>query len=461
MTTLIEKIDKKGVFLTPDMLSLLKLAIPIIGSMLLQMTYNLTDMIWVGRLGSNAVASVGTAGFFINLGWALASIVTMGANVKVAHSVGAKKCEEAGKFATTGISSILIMALLFSGVLFAFAHDLIGFFKLNNSQVESDAVSYMNIMASGIPLVFVGLLFTSIFNAYGLTRLSFRASMVGTIINIVLDPLFIFTFKLGIDGAAIATIIARSISVVFFLYLIFKQKKVAFAKFNIYKSHLKEILIVGIPTSIQRVAFIVIYIFIARIIAEWGPVAIAVQKVGIQIESFTFMFVGGLAQAMAVAVGQTYGAGKFDEIPGLYKSGLKLAVAVGVLTTIMFIGIPELLFSIFINEPESIRMGSSYLVIIGVSQLFMCVEMITTGTFNGLGKTNYPAIVSVIFTTIRVPAAYLLGFYTFLELEGVWWSISGSSILKGIVSFILFRYIFKKISNIEFNKQTVEDEAVG
>ncbi|MBI9059370.1 MATE family efflux transporter [Labilibaculum sp. DW002] len=422
---------------------LLKLAFPIIGSYLLHMTYNLTDMIWVGYLGSGAVAAVGSAGFFLHLGWAMASIVTVGANVKIAHSVGAENMDDAGRYSTSGLWGIGSIAILFTSVFLAIPEQFIGFFQMKDAAVNEMATSYLVISAFGIIISFVNLLFISIFNAHGKTKISFKASVIGTLINIVLDPLLIIVFEFGVEGAAVASIVGRTFSLLFFLSTMKKFENIRFNGLFPKSSKLKTLFAVGMPAAVQRISFSVIYIFLARIIADWGPNAIAVQKIGVQIESITFMIVGGLMQAVTIMVGHSYGAKNLTEVPNIYRAGWRIAFVVAMVTTAIFLLLPQTLFSIFVPEAESILMGKDYLMILAASQLFMCLEMISAGVFNGLGKTKIPAAVSVIFTSLRLPGAYFLGFYTFLSLNGVWWSITGSSILKGIVLYFLLRAYFK------------------
>lgn len=423
---------------------LLKLAVPIIGSFLLHTAYNLTDMIWVGSLGSNAVAAVGSAGFFLHLGWAMASIVTVGANIKISHAVGAKDENLAGKYSTAGLWGIAFIATVFSIVFWGFPRQFIDFFQMKEPAVNDMAVSYLVISTFGVIISYVNLLFISIFNAHSKTKISFKASLIGTVINIVLDPLLIFGLSLGVDGAAYATIVGRLFSLIYFFYIYKKTNEISFVGLLPGLDKLKDVFGVGTPAAIQRISFSVIYIFLARIIAEWGPNAIAVQKIGVQIESVTFMIVGGFMQAVTIMVGQSYGAKNLTEVPNIYKAGWRMSFTVGAITTIVFLLIPETLFSIFVPEKESIVMGKEYLMILAVSQLFMCLEMINAGVFNGLGKTKISAAVSVLFTSLRLPGAYFLGFYTFLSLNGVWWSITGSSILKGIVMYLLLQAYMKK-----------------
>ncbi|WP_372640735.1 MATE family efflux transporter [Ancylomarina sp.] len=430
---------------------LLTLALPIIGAHLLHTAYNLTDMIWVGALGSSAVAAVGSAGFFINIGWALASVITVGVNVKISHSIGAKDWKSAGRFAISGLWGISFLSVLFTSILLVWPDAFIGFFEMKDAHVNEMATSYLIIAASGSVLNFTNLFFISIFNAQGKTKTSLKASLVGTSLNILLDPIFIFLLDLGVEGAAYATIIGRSVSLIYFIFAFQRSSTIRLKGYFPHLDKVKSIIKVGFPAAFQRISFSLIYIVMARIIAEWGPTAIAVQKIGVQIEAFTFMIVGGLMQAVTITVGKHYGAKDMHQIPKVFRAAWQMAFVVGVLTTFMFLLIPETLFSIFVPEKESILMGKNYLQILAISQLFMCMEMIAAAVFHGVGKTSVPAIVSVVFTSMRIPLAYVLGFCTFLSLNGVWWSISLTSIIKGVLLFFILKAYFRKY-NLRFEK---------
>ncbi|MFA8450273.1 MAG: MATE family efflux transporter [Bacteroidales bacterium] len=429
--------------LSKEMKYLIALAFPIVGSNLFQLAYNIVDMVWVGHLGSNAVAAVGSAGFYLNLSWAFATIITMGVNVKVSQSVGAGNKSEQHSFSSSGLFSIVLLAIVFFTVIYTNAEHLIAFYEIGNVEVEETAVSFLRLSLFAYFFSFINLFFVSLINAYGYTSLSFRSSIIGIVANIILDPIFIFGFKMGVEGAAWATIVGFSLSAVSLLYYVFVKKIVRFGNFKFEKRHLKQIIGVGLPASLQRILFIVIYIFLAKIIALWGPTALAVQKVGVQIEAISYMLVGGLSQAMAIAVGHCYGAMEYNRLRKTYFAGVKIAVLVGAINTVLFLFIPEILFSFFFSESQSIKLGGDYLRILAFSQVFMCFEMISAGAYNGLGKTYIPAFISILNNALRVPVAYLLGKYTFLELNGVWLSVSITSFVKGVVLFILFSLTLK------------------
>ena len=210
------------------------------------------------------------------------------------------------------------------------------------------------------------------------------------------------------------------------------------------KDRVLNILKIGLPAGLQSMLFTIFAMIIARIIADWGAVAIAVQKVGSQIESVSWMTASGFSTATSTFVGQNYGAGKYDRIKYGYRISLIIMTVIGLMTTFGLIYFAEPLFKIFINEEVALKEGIIYLQILGVSQLFMCIEIVTNGAFNGLGKTMYPAVNSTVFNFLRIPMALYLS-STVLSLQGVWWSISISSILKGIVIVSLFVWTLFKV----------------
>ena len=186
-------------------------------------------------------------------------------------------------------------------------------------------------------------------------------------------------------------------------------------------------------------------------IAGWGDGAVAVQKIGSQIESISWMSAEGYAAALNSFVAQNYGAGKSERI----KQGFHVSVGVmlgwGVFTTCLLFFFPQAIFHIFLNDEQVLPLGVDYLRILAISQAFMCLEYAAAGCFNGLGKTLPPSFVSVTLTAIRIPLAYV--FSQFIGLNGIWWAITVSSILKGIVLFLWFVI---KAKNPAYLKKPVE-----
>ncbi|MVO98239.1 MATE family efflux transporter [Paenibacillus lutrae] len=431
----------------PIMSTLVRLTMPIIATNFISTTYGLVDMIWVGRLGSGPVAAIGTASFFINLAVALSTMITIGTGIKVAHCMGSGQVEGAKSYVKNGFIMSVVLGLLYMVFIILTRDWLIGFFDLGSEEVERMTKQFLLISIAGTVFSIPNTLYAAILNAMGNSKQPFYIFSAGLILNIILDPLFIFgagDFEgWGVAGAAIATLTANLL--VTFLFVI-KTKKLEFlSKPSVCSIRLmKEVIRLGIPISIQRVTFTIISILMAKIIIGWGAEAIAVQKVGIQIESISYMTIGGLQGAIAAFFGQNYGARRLDRIQQGYRKALLLTSLFGTFISLVFILFPQQLFSLFLSDAASLKLGTDYMRIIGFSQLFMCMELMTVGAFNGIGKTHIPPMFSILFTVLRIPLALLLS--EPFGLNGVWMSIALSSVIKGIILVIWFR---KSMRNIQ------------
>lgn len=430
--------------------SLIKLALPIMGTSFIQMAYNMTDMIWIGRIGSYAVAAVGTAGFFMWLSFGIVAISKIGAQVKVAQMIGADKHEEATSYARNALQMNIVFAIIYSYIIISKTEMLISFFNIDDKYVVNQAISYLSIIGPGLLFSFTNQIITGIIIGTGNSRTPFLITMGGLIFNIILDPMLIFGIGpfplLGIRGAAIATILAQCI--VFIMYVIYAiNDDNIFCNFKLFSKpeikYIKEIARIGLPTALQSVLFTFVSMILARIIAAWGPIPIAVQKVGSQIESISWMTSDGFSSAINSFNGQNYGAKQYDRIRKGYYTSLKMISVVGIFATVMLVFCAGPIFKIFIPEKDVLPYGITYLRIMGVSQFLMCIEIVTQGAFSGLGKTIPPSIVSIVFTVSRIPMAIILSKENVLGLNGVWWSVSISMALKGIILSSLFLYFLR------------------
>ncbi len=410
--------------------TLVKLALPIMGTSFIQMAYNLTDIIWLGRLSTNAVAAAGTAGFFLWFGASLVMITQIGVGVNVAQSYGKNDLETAKKYITNSFQLDIFIALMYSLLLFLFRHSIIGFFNLQDDEVIGMAVEYLTIISIGITFHFLNPIFSTILNSSGNSITPFKVNTIGMLANIAIDPLLIFGLgpipPLGINGAALATILSQFlVSSLFFI--IGKKNNTVYSHVNLIVKPepqiIKNIIKIGSPPALQMGLHSVISMILTKIIAGFGPVAVAVQSIGSQIESITWMTAEGFSSAISAFTGQNYGAGKFQRIKDGYHQGIQILGGFGIFSTLLLIIGAEMLFTIFVpNDLEAIKEGINYLRILGLSQFFMSIEIGTTGAFNGLGRTLPPTLNGIFLNVLRIPAAILLG--SLIGLSGVWWSIS-------------------------------------
>jgi len=433
----------------PIVSQLVRLALPIMGTSFIQMTYTMVDIAWLGRLGSAAVAAAGAASFFVWLGNALALNTKIGAEVGVSQSIGAGLIDKARTFASTSLTVALALALVYGVFLFTAAPLLIGFFGLNPS-ITLNGVNFLRIIAFGAPFIFLNATFTSVYNATGQSKIPFVINLTGLLFNMVLDPLLIFGIglpKMGVAGAALATTLSQGVVTALFIYEITGPRKL-FNHFRILVipqwHFVKLILKRGFPASLQNSLFAFFSMNLARIAAEWGHIGVTCLSIGSQIEAVSWNTALGFSTALSAFVGQNYGAQKVHRIKRAYFSTVGVLGVWGMLVGVLFVVFGDIIFSLFLSEPLAIEQGAIYLRILGFSQLFMVLEIASAGAFTGIGRTLPPSIQSITLTGARIPLAMALT-ATSLQLSGVWWSITLSSICKGILLPLLFLYVLRRM----------------
>ena len=435
----------------PILPTLTKLAMPIMATFLLQMAYNLVDMVWIGRVGSGAVAAVGAAGMFLWLGNGLIILARNGGQVKVGHSLGSGEEEEAIIYARTAIQLGIFLGLAYGMLCIFFRKPLIGFYQLTGTDVIAGAETYLAITGGGVIFSFMTAILTGLFMAMGNSTVSLKANSIGLVINMILDPILIFGLgpipRLEVVGAALATLIAQVVAAILMLIAALRYGGL-FQKIRLLErpdwKHIRIMLKIAFPIAMQDVLFAGISMVIARLIAGWGDSAVAVQKVGSQIESISWMTADGFAAALGAFTAQNYGARNLERVKKGYKTAMLVVFGWGMFCTILLLAFPGPIFQLFIPEAEILPMGVDYLRILGYSQLFMCMEIATVGAFSGVGNTIPPSIVGITLTTLRIPAAYAL-MNTSLGINSIWWIISISSILKGIVLTVWFVIELRKL----------------
>lgn len=443
---------------------IIKLAIPIIATSFVQMAYNMTDMAWLGHVGSETVSAVGMALYLVWFGSSLMFITKIGVEVGIAQSVGAKNIEKARSFAKNAFSLSLLIALGFAVSISVLATPIINLFNIKSELVNSTAIEYMRIVALGMPFAYSNITISGIYNGTGNTRIPFWTNSVGLIVNIILDPILIFGWgkipALGATGAAIATVVAQvSVFVIFIILLHGKKNPLNIKNYlgKIQKEFLVPILKVGGPVALQSVFFAFLAMVLARVmndIASGNSIPFSVQSIGAQIEALSWMTASGFSTALGTFTGQNFGANRWERIQKGFFITLGISGFIGLISTALFLLLGDHIFGLFLKESENdvVQLGVVYLIILSFSQIFMSVEISTTGAFNGIGRAIPPAIVGILGNILRIPFAFLFS-YTLMDLlpefpnylspelvsiTGVWWGITISSILKGSVLFFWF-----------------------
>ena len=435
----------------PILKTLTKLAIPIMASSFLGTLYNITDMAWIGLLGSKAVAGVGVGGMFTWLSQGLAAMARMGGQVQVAQCIGRGERDRAHGFAQAAVQLATLMGMAYAVISLLFARQMVAFFQLTDLEAQTAALSYTKIACGLIVFSFLTLTMTGLYTAQGDSKTPFLANLIGLVTNMILDPVLILgpgPFpKLGVVGAAIATVTAQAIVMMMMILGVIIQKKENVLKgirltAKIPKEYLGGLCRIGIPTAIQGMAYCAISMVLTRMVSAYGAEAVATQRVGGQIESISWNTADGFAAALNAFIAQNYGAGKMDRVRKGYRASLWTVGIWGLLISLVFICFPQAIADIFFHEPKAVATAVGYLVIIGFSEAFMCVELTTVGALSGLGRTRLCSIISITFTSARIPLAIILG--GLIGLSGIWWALSVTSIIKGIIFTCTFLWITRK-----------------
>lgn len=420
---------------------LLVVAVPLMGTQLLQLTYNLADMFWLGRVSSDVVAASGTAGMYLWLSNGLIFIGRLGAEIGVSHSLGRGEPEDARGYSQNALFLSAVLGALFALIMGVFHRPLIGFFDMREAHVVQAAEQYLIITALGILPSFLSATIAGTFTAAGDSRLPFFINMVGVALNMALDPLLIFTFDLSIAGAAIATTTSQIVVALLSLIALRWGRTCPLGSYSfrlcIQPEKIKQIFRWSLAAAIQNMLFVGLGMVISRLIAVFGAGAVAVQKVGTQVESMSWLIAGGFSSAITAFIGQNYGAGNWERIRRCVRFSVISMSVWGLIISLLLYFAGGMFVSLFLSEPELIEMGATYLRILALSQVITTLEMVAGGGFRGIGKTLPPSIASAVTNSSRVVLCYLLA-NTAMGVDGIWWGITIGGGVRGLWILIWF-----------------------
>jgi putative MATE family efflux protein len=420
--------------------SIFYLAGPAVATFFLETAFSIADIFWVGKLGAVSMAAVISSAFLIWIIWSLVGAISVGVTALVARFIGAKQPDQAAFSARQSylFAIFLALAITIAGTFFTkWPFVLMG----TEPDVTHLGIRYLRIIFIGAVFFFLLDVFSAIFRASGDTKTPMLVIGGSLALNIVLDPILIFGLgpfpRMETAGAALASIFSQAVGSLLFIWLI-ARGKLGF-KFSLLPrlkldlSMVWRILRVGIPASSAWILFSVVYLFLNKIVALFGTEAIAALGIGNRMESISFHTCMGCSIAASTLVGQNLGAGKPERSSQAAWQAAGIAVLVTAFVGIMFFTFPRQIASFFISDPKVIGIALWYLKIVALSQMFMALEIVFEGAFAGAGNTVPPMMVSIVGSLARVPLAYLLAVYWGMGIVGVWWVITFTSIVKGLV----------------------------
>ena len=428
---------------------LFRLSLPVIASYFMQMFYSLTDIAWLGHYSNEAVAAVGTCGIITWIVESLSMLTNTGAEVTVGQSVGVSNSDDAKKYIANNVTIATVISLFCTVIVFALSKQIVNLFLLE-TDIASLSNSFLRIVSLAFPFHFISTAFVGSFNGAGNTRVPLYIFGGGFVLNMLLDPLFIYGFNMGSDGAAVATLLSKVIVCLTFVYVV-KIRKVLFNGLKIFtridRKKAGIIFRIGTSVALLNAVYAFINMVLGRIASvNGGYIALLSFTTGSKLESLTWYTALGLSAALCAFVAQNYAAGEYKRMASAYKRSILVTIAIGLVGTIGFIFFGRDLFSLFVPDREAYMSGAEYLRISGYSQILMMVEITSQGVFYGFGRTLPPAVISVTFNVLRIPLALFMA-STSLGVLGIWWAIAATSIIKGLILLVWTIVILREKAN--------------
>jgi putative MATE family efflux protein len=422
------------------------LAIPMVLEMFMESLFAIVDVFWVSRLGADAMATVGLTESVLMLVYCFAMGLSMAATAMVARRIGEKDHEGAAVAAIqalfVGITASIVIAII-GGVTAPKLLEIMG----ATPEVIATGRSYAAItMGSSVSVVLL-FLNNGIFRGAGDAAIAMRVLWLSNIINLILDPLFIFGIgpfpELGVTGAAVATATGRSIGVAYQLWILFSgtgRVKLVARQCQANWKVMRRLSRVALNGMFQYGVGQISWMVLVRFVSSFGSAAVAGYTVGIRIFIFAILPSWGLSSAAATLVGQNLGAQQPDRAErSVWLTGLYNMVFLGIVT-VVFVAFPEPIIRLFTDDPAVIPFGVDCLRIISYGNLAYAYGMVMVQSFNGAGDTFTPTVINIFgYWLFQLPVAYWLAFHTSLGPKGVFAAIPIAETAIAVVGVILFR----------------------
>lgn len=440
---------------------LLKLSIPATVGMVMMALYNVVDTIFVGRgVGPLAIAGLSIVFPVQMTVLAIGQLIGLGSASVISRSLGAGDLQKAGKVLGIAVTFALIISLFITVIGLIFIDPLLKIFGVT-ATIYPYAYDYMQIILLGSALFTFAMTSNNIMRSEGQAKYAMLTMVIGAGLNILLDPIFIFGFKMGVRGAAWATVLAQFIAVIYILLFFNSGKSTLHLKFRqlgLNYQILKEVTIIGFSAFARHVSFSFIFIAVNNTLKVYGgDLSIAAYGIIIRLLRFLFMPMFGIAQGLQPIVGFNYGAGRLDKV---FKVN-KIAITYASLLSFSGFAIIQLfsrtLFSVFTSDSELIELGSNALRLMVLAVPLVGFQMVGTVIFQALGRA-LPALILSMSREIIILIPLVLILPGFLGINGVWYASPISDAMSFTLTFILF---YKLVKQLKGEERLILSKVVG
>lgn len=417
------------------------LAIPMILELGLESVFAIVDMFFVSRIGANAIATVGLTEAAATILYSLAIGLSTGATAIVARRIGEKNPRAAAEAGAQSILIALVISALISYVGIFFPDRLLSWMGAS-PEVVSEGSIFTQILLGGNTVIFLIFLINGIFRGAGNAAMAMKSLWMASALNIILCPIAIHFW--GIKGAAIATVIGRGTGVIYQCYHLFRSEssmRFHLKDFKPHWPHIKSILEISWPASLQFMIGSGSWIFLTRMVAEVGGTAAAA---GYQIAFRNFAFfilpAWGISNAAATLVGQNLGAQEFERAEKSVLQTIKITIFIMAIVTLILVLLAGPIVQLYSSDPKVQSYGTEALRVLGTGFIFYGISMILSQSLNGAGDTKTPTRLNILcFWVFQVPIAYYLTKHTGLSTLGAVLMVPLAHILLTILAWVYFR----------------------
>jgi len=447
--------------------AVIKLAIPMIIAMSAHTIYNLVDALWVSGLGKDiftsaeiteigtgALAAVGFALPFFMMIMAISNGIGIGGGSAISRRIGAGDKKGADNIAIHSIIISILISIIFSIIFFVSAEQI--FDSIGAGKTLQMAVSYGRVIFAGSIFIFFSYIAYAILRGEGDAKRAMYAMMFGAFLNIILDPIFIFTFEMGVTGAAIATVLSMFITTLILIYWLFLRKDTYvsfnFKNFRFKKEIIKDIFKVGLPASVQQLSMSITMVALIIIIGLAGNAedGVAIYNTGWRVVMIAVLPLLGIATALTSVTGAAFGAKAYEKLNTAFMFSVKFGFVIEIIIALSIFITSPIIAIVFTTSTEAFNIREGLMMFLQITVIFYPTAawgIASSAMFQGTGKGNYALVATLLRTIVfAIILTYTFAIIFDLGFTGIWWGIVLANLLGSVVSLLWAKLYIRKLT---------------
>ena len=414
-------------------------ALPVVFSMVISLIYNMADTYFIAGTGNtNLVAGVSLGAPIFTLMIALGDIFGLGGSSVISRLFGQKKDEDGKRLSVFCFYGAIVCGVIVAAVMMIFRAPILQVLGADSDTIVY-ASQYYTWLVLGAPFIILVYTPSNLLRTEGFAVGSMTGTVLGAVVNIILDPIFISVLGMGAAGAAIATVIGNICTDIFYIiFLLTKSKRLSanLKGFHISGKELGDIFAIGIPASVTNFMQSFGIALMNRFLLTYGNEKVAAMGIVMKINMIAMLILVGFAFGSQPLIGYNYGAGESKRVKEIFRSALFLIVIVMVIGTILCMAVPQALIGLFTGNPETIRLGREALRLISIGFIVSSVSVTVSGALEGLGKGKESLVISLLrYIVVILPLAFILS--RLFQAAGVWHAFWITEFVSAVISWII------------------------